>query len=82
MAWFFSVSILFAILALYKGIAGDTLPGWASITVPLYLLGGFIVLSVGIVGEYVAKIFIEIKHRPRFLIDEISHKSAKAPDEQ
>jgi len=78
----FFASIVFTILALYKAIAGDTLPGWASITVPLYLLGGFIVLSIGIVGEYVAKIFIEIKHRPRFLIDEISHKSETAPDEQ
>ncbi|WP_394789270.1 glycosyltransferase family 2 protein [Rhodoferax sp.] len=69
----FFISLIFAIMALFKAIDGDTLPGWASITIPLYLLGGLIVLSIGIVGEYVAKIFLEVKRRPRFLIDEIAH---------
>lgn len=78
----FLASMAFAIYALFKAVSGDTLPGWASITVPLYLLGGFIVLSIGIVGEYVAKIFIEVKHRPRFLIDEICHKNTANADEQ
>jgi glycosyltransferase involved in cell wall biosynthesis len=45
------------------------LPGWASTTVPIYLLGGVQLLSIGIVGEYVAKIYAETKRRPRFLIE-------------
>lgn len=69
----FSISLIFAAFALIKALAGHTLPGWASITIPLYLLGGLIVLSIGIVGEYVAKIFLEVKHRPRYLIDQITH---------
>lgn len=68
----FSVSSLFALYALTRALAGDTVPGWASITVPLYLLGGMIMLSVGVVGEYVAKIFMEVKRRPRFLVDEVA----------
>lgn len=46
-------------------------PGWASITLPIYGLGGVQLLSLGIVGEYVAKIYMETKRRPRFLIEKI-----------
>lgn len=66
----FAISLIFAAVALSNALAGETVPGWASITVPLYLLGGAIILSVGIVGEYVAKIFLEVKQRPRFLVDQ------------
>jgi len=44
-------------------------PGWASTVVPMYLLGGIQLLSLGIIGEYLAKIYMESKHRPRFIIE-------------
>lgn len=44
-------------------------PGWASTVVPIYLLGGIQLLSIGIIGEYVAKIYMETKRRPRFFIE-------------
>lgn len=69
----FVVSLLFALTALIKALSGETLPGWASITVPLYLLGGLIMLSIGIAGEYIGKIYLEVKRRPRFLVDEVAH---------
>jgi len=69
----FVISLLFALVAFAKALNGQALPGWASITVPLYLLGGLTMLSIGIVGEYIGKIFLEVKHRPRFLVDEIAH---------
>jgi polyisoprenyl-phosphate glycosyltransferase len=71
----FLVSLALALSALLKALTGETLPGWASITVPLYLLGGMLMLSIGIVGEYVAKIFLEVKRRPRYLIDRVAHGS-------
>lgn len=71
----FVISLLFALVAFAKSLEGQTLPGWASITIPLYLLGGLIMLSIGIVGEYIGKIFLEVKHRPRFLVDEIAHEN-------
>jgi len=47
------------------------LPGWASTTLPIYALGGVQLLCLGIIGEYVAKIFSETKARPRFLIEKV-----------
>ena len=44
-------------------------PGWASTVVPLYMLGGVQLLGIGIVGQYLAKIYVEIKGRPRFIIE-------------
>jgi hypothetical protein len=44
-------------------------PGWASTVVPIYFLGGVQLLSIGMVGEYVAKIYAESKRRPRYFID-------------
>jgi polyisoprenyl-phosphate glycosyltransferase len=73
----FSISLIFAIYAFVQAVTGHTVAGWASITVPLYLLGGMMMLSIGVVGEYVAKIFMEVKQRPRFLVDEVAHIEAR-----
>ncbi len=45
------------------------IPGWTSIVVPVYFLGGLQMLSLGIIGGYLAKIYSETKHRPRFIIE-------------
>lgn len=45
------------------------LPGWASTVVPVYFLGGIQLLSIGILGEYIAKIYLETKRRPRYFIE-------------
>lgn len=44
-------------------------PGWASTVIPLYLLGGVQLLCTGVVGQYMAKIYLETKSRPRFIIE-------------
>jgi len=64
------ISLLFALNGFCLVLMGRAIPGWASITVPLYLLGGVTMLSLGIVGEYVGKIYLEVKRRPRYLVDE------------
>jgi polyisoprenyl-phosphate glycosyltransferase len=69
-----------ALNALVAAFDGEALPGWASITVPLYMLGGFILLSLGVVGEYIGKIFIEVKRRPRYLIDCVERVDEKAAE--
>jgi glycosyltransferase involved in cell wall biosynthesis len=52
------------------------LPGWASTTLPIYALGGVQLLCLGIIGEYVAKIYSETKARPRFLIECVERREA------
>lgn len=44
-------------------------PGWASIVIPLYMLGGIQLLCLGVIGQYLAKIYSEAKARPRFIIE-------------
>jgi glycosyltransferase involved in cell wall biosynthesis len=56
------------------------LPGWASTTVPIYLLGGVQLLCIGILGEYVAKIYSETKGRPRYLIERVERRGRRADD--
>jgi polyisoprenyl-phosphate glycosyltransferase len=45
------------------------IPGWASILLPVAILGGMQLLAIGVLGEYVGKIYLETKRRPRFLVD-------------
>ncbi len=48
-------------------IMGDTVPGWASTTLPIYFIGGVQILCLGIIGEYVAQIASNVKRRPRYI---------------
>lgn len=52
----------------------QALPGWASTVIPVYFLGGVQLLSLGIIGEYVAKIFESSKRRPRFHVESLCGK--------
>lgn len=64
------VSIGLASWALFMRLFTDAaLPGWASTVIPMYFLGGVQLLSLGVIGEYVAKIYMESKDRPRFHVD-------------
>lgn len=47
----------------------ETLPGWASVVIPMYFLGGVQLLSLGIIGEYLAKVYESTKKRPRFHVE-------------
>lgn len=47
------------------------LPGWASIVLSISLIGGLQILSVGVIGEYLGKVYAESKRRPRFLIEKV-----------
>lgn len=49
----------------------EALPGWASTVIPMYFLGGIQLLSLGVIGEYIAKIYTETKERPRFHVDRL-----------
>jgi hypothetical protein len=50
-------------------VADMAVPGWTSTVVPIYFLGGIQLLAIGVIGEYLAKIYMETKRRPRFIIE-------------
>ncbi|MEA3523355.1 MAG: glycosyltransferase family 2 protein [Campylobacterota bacterium] len=52
-----------------KLFSEEAVPGWASTVLPIYFIGGIQVLSIGIVGEYIGKIYMETKERPRYIIE-------------
>lgn len=64
------ISIIMLIFSLIGYINGKTIPGWSSIMVSLWFLGGLLMFSIGLIGEYIGKIYLETKGRPRFLVDE------------
>ncbi len=51
-------------------VTGEVVSGWTSIMVSLWAIGGLILISIGIVGEYIGKIYMETKQRPRFIIQQ------------
>lgn len=54
-------------------------PGWASIVVPLFLLSGVQLLALGVIGEYLAKIYVEVKQRPRYFIEQKQFPDTDVP---
>lgn len=66
----FLLSIIMIIYAIVVYIENGTVPGWTSIIAPIWFLGGIQLLSLGVVGEYIGKIYMETKHRPRYIVDQ------------
>lgn len=64
------VGFIGVIWALVARLLGHTVTGWASMTCIICFLGGIQLLSLGIIGEYVGKTYLEAKHRPRYIISE------------
>lgn len=67
----FFISFLVAIYALLMKLLGNTVSGWTFIICSIWFLGGLQMVSLGLVGEYVGKIYAESKNRPRYIIERI-----------
>ena len=66
----FIVSIGMLIYSLVRHFTGATIVGWTTLMVSVWAIGGLILLSLGVLGEYIGKIYLETKARPRFIIEE------------
>lgn len=64
------LGLLFAVYILYEYLFRSVLPGWTSLIVLVLLVGGFIIISTGVTGLYIGKIFDQVKSRPLYLIQQ------------
>ncbi len=64
------VSAAFIVYGLYRYITHSVIEGWTSLMLSLWFIGGAILTSLGIIGEYIGKIYCEVKRRPRYFIEE------------
>ena len=70
------LSFIGIIWAVVDRFMGNTVPGWASTVVIIFLTCGLQMLSLGVIGEYIGKIYMESKHRPRYIISEKTYDDA------
>lgn len=75
----FAVSLATLVLGAWILVGALThaqlVPGWASTVLPIYFLGGVQLIGIGIIGEYVGKLYLEAKRRPRYFIDRIHRRT-------
>ena len=69
------ISFIGVIWTIVSHFYGATVSGWASTTCIVCFLGGVQLISIGVLGEYVGKIYMEVKHRPRFIISERTYNA-------
>ena len=67
------ISIVCMIYTIVQKCLGHVVSGWSSLMISIWLLGGIQLISISVIGEYVGKIFSEVKHRPRFTIESESY---------
>jgi|GEM_PF-44619 len=67
----FLVSIAFLVYFIADWVRGGTVAGWASTITSIWAIGGLQLLAIGIIGEYIGKIYLETKHRPRYIVEKI-----------
>jgi glycosyltransferase involved in cell wall biosynthesis len=73
------LSFCVLIYTLVVWLLGLAVPGWSSLMVAMLLLGGVQLLTIGILGEYVGRIYIQTKGRPKYLVQSITRSDAQAP---
>ena len=64
------MSVCLILWALYEKYSGRTIPGWTSTVIPIFFIGGLNILFLGLIGEYIGKMYIEVKRRPLYIIKE------------
>lgn len=64
-------SVLATVYALVSYFTGHVVAGWTSLILSIWFLGGVQLLSIGLIGQYIGKIYVEVKHRPRYHIEKL-----------
>lgn len=74
------LSICAAIYAFASYFLGTVEPGWTSLILSIWFLGGLQLVAIGLIGQYIGKIYIEVKHRPRYNVEKLLTHDEKQPD--
>jgi len=77
----FLVNIVFLILGIVQKVHGTAVPGWPSVIVSIWAIGGLILIAIGVIGEYIGKIYLETKGRPRFILDRVLNDGPKKEED-
>lgn len=64
------ISIIIMVYSLFRKVTGNTVNGWTFLSISIWFIGGLQMISIGIIGEYIGKMYNETKARPRFIISE------------
>lgn len=78
---FVFVALCVVVWTLHSYFMHQTYPGWASLIISIWLVGGVILIALGIVGEYIGKIYIEVKDRPRYNAEKLLMQDQPSADE-
>jgi len=68
------IAVVMGIFAIVRQISGQTVSGWASLMCSVWFIGGLQLLGLGLIGEYIGKIFKEVKRRPLYIIEKDTQK--------
>jgi glycosyltransferase involved in cell wall biosynthesis len=69
--WTFILSMVFIVWSLFNWTQGHVVPGWTSTVLPIALFSALQMISLGVIGEYIGKIYVETKQRPLFIVEQI-----------
>ena len=64
------ISFIIMFYSLIRKLTGNTIDGWTFLSISIWFIGGIQMISIGIIGEYIGKVYSETKARPRFIISE------------
>lgn len=78
----FFISLIALIYSLIIKFTGKAINGWTSLTISIWMIGGIQLLCLGVIGEYIGKIYKETKHRPRYIISQTLLKAEKQEEEK
>ena len=71
------ISLIIMVYSLIRKLTGNTVDGWTFLSISIWFIGGLQMISIGIIGEYIGKIYSETKSRPRYIIEEDLNRKGK-----
>ncbi|WP_438434609.1 glycosyltransferase family 2 protein [Gorillibacterium sp. sgz500922] len=75
----FAFSVLIGLYTIFSKIMGNTTTGWSSLMLSIWFIGGIQLVALGLIGEYIGKIYKEVKARPKYIVEKLTYHSEELP---